>query len=194
MISIDDIIIEHNKELIADFPFLAPKNVFTGELDDKYDYSWTILDEVPDGWIDLFLLMCEDLREQLIKDKFLDKFVIYQVKEKFGKLRLSTSGYSEKVGRIIRDYEYISQFVCYKCGKSAKLYDIHHYTLPYCKSCLKEYKKKLKTKYIKKPKKYIHKVGVSYRRYRISKRYLDDYIQEEKSDTKDIWKRLHSYV
>lgn len=194
MISIDDIIIEHNKELIADFPFLAPKNVFTGELDDKYDYSWTILDEVPDGWIDLFLLMCEDLREQLIKDKFLDKFVIYQVKEKFGKLRLSTSGYSEKVGRIIRDYEYISQFVCYKCGKSAKLYDIHHYTLPYCKSCLKEYKKKLKTKYNEKPRKYIHKVGVSYRRYRISKRYLDDYIQEEKSDTKDIWKRLRSYV
>ena len=194
MISIDDIIVEHNKELITDFPFLAPKNVFTGELDDKYDYSWTILDEVPDGWIDLFLLMCEDLREQLIKDKFLDKFVIYQVKEKFGKLRLSTSGYSEKVGRIIKDYEYISQFVCYKCGKSAKLYDIHHYTLPYCKSCLKEYKKKLKTKYIKKPKEYIHKVGVSYRRYRISKRYLDDYIQEEKSDTKDIWKRLHSYV
>jgi len=194
MISIDEMIKEYNKELTKDFPFLLSKDVFTGELDKNYDYSYTILDFVPDGWVDLFLQMCEDLREQLIKDEFLDKFVIWQVKEKFGKLRLSTSGYSEKVGKIIKDYEYISQFVCYKCGKSAKLYDILHYTLPYCKPCLKEYKKELKTKYTKKPKEYIHRIGTSYKRYRISKRYFSNYTQEEKSDTKDIWKRLHSYV
>lgn len=192
MISIDDIIIEHNKELIADFPFLAPKNVFTGELDDKYDYSWTILDEVPDGWIDLFLLMCDDLKKQLIEDNFLDKFTIYQVKEKFGTMRIYTSSCSERINKIIRVYEYISQFVCYKCGKPAKLYDILHYTLPYCKDCLREQKKEVaKLSYLKKP---IHKIGTSYRRYYISKRYFSDHTFKEKIDTKDIWRRLYCYV
>lgn len=194
MINVDEMIRECNKELVEEYPFLLPRNVWTDELDKDYDYSYTLLDCVPDGWVDLFLQMCEDLKKQLIEDNFLKEFRFSQIKEKWGKLQLYNFGCSKKANRILDNYTYISGFVCYKCGKPAKLYDILHYTLPYCKSCLKEYTKNLKTKYTKKPKEYIHKVGTSYKRYRISKRYFANYTQEEKSDTKDIWKRLYSYV
>lgn len=192
MINVDEMIKECNKELVEEYPFLLPRNVRTDELDKDYDYSYTLLDCVPDGWMDLFLQMCEDLKKQLIEDNFLENFRFTQIKEKWGKLQLHNSSCSRKAYRILDNYTYISQFVCYKCGKPAKLYDILHYTLPYCKDCLREQKKKVaKRSYLKKP---IRKIGTSYKRYYIYKRYSSDYTLKEKIDTKDIWRRLYYYV
>lgn len=192
MINVDEMIKEYNKELVEEYPFLLPRNVWTDELDKDYDYSYTLLDCVPDGWVDLFLQMCEDLKKQLIEDNFLENFRFTQIKEKWGKLQLYNLGCSKKANRILDNYTYISQFVCYRCGKPAKLYDILHYTLPYCKDCLREQKKEVaKLSYLKKP---IHKIGTSYKRYYISKRYFSDHTFKEKIDTKDIWRRLYCYV
>ena len=66
--------IEYNKELLTEFPFLLPRNVWTGELDEDYDYSYTLLDFAPVGWKKLFLQCCRDLAIQLTKERKLNKF------------------------------------------------------------------------------------------------------------------------
>lgn len=38
-----------NKELVEEFPFLLPRNRFTGEVPKDYDYSYTELDAMPEG-------------------------------------------------------------------------------------------------------------------------------------------------
>ena len=41
--------IKENKKLVKEFPFLLPRNVWTGEIISDYDYSFTELDSMPDG-------------------------------------------------------------------------------------------------------------------------------------------------
>lgn len=41
---------ESNQELIERFPFLIPRNRWTGKVPEDYDYSYTELDSMPDGW------------------------------------------------------------------------------------------------------------------------------------------------
>lgn len=90
-----------NKELCDRYPFLIPWNRFSGKLiteakdggywpgePDKvpeYDYEYTELDDLPDGWRVAFGdQMCEEIREALIEDGDLDRYRVVQVKEKYG--------------------------------------------------------------------------------------------------------------
>ena len=41
---------ESNQKLIERFPFLIPRNHWTGKVPEDYDYSYTELDSMPDGW------------------------------------------------------------------------------------------------------------------------------------------------
>ena len=41
--------VKENKKLIEEFPFLLPKNRFTGEVISDYDYEFTELDSMPSG-------------------------------------------------------------------------------------------------------------------------------------------------
>ena len=41
---------ESNQKLIERFPFLIPRNRWTGKVPEDYDYSYTELDSMPDGW------------------------------------------------------------------------------------------------------------------------------------------------
>ena len=43
-------IIEKNKALVDDFPFLLPRNRWTGKVPDDYDYSYTELDAMHVAW------------------------------------------------------------------------------------------------------------------------------------------------
>ena len=55
---------ESNQKLIERFPFLIPRNRWTGKVPEDYDYSYTELDSMPDGWRKAFgEQMCEDIRE-----------------------------------------------------------------------------------------------------------------------------------
>jgi hypothetical protein len=57
-----------NKKLIKRYPFLLPRNVFTDEVPEEYDYSYIRgIGELPKGWEKLFLQMCEDIRTPLVK-------------------------------------------------------------------------------------------------------------------------------
>ena len=123
-----------NKELTARYPFLLPRNVFTDEISEDYDYSWTRLDEVEEGWKELFLQMCKEIRDALIEANYLDKFRFSQIKEKWGALRIYHFGAPQKVIDIIRKYEKLSARTCVQCGKPAVKTTVG-YILPYCTYC-----------------------------------------------------------
>lgn len=38
-----------NKKLVKKYPFLLPRNVWTGEVSEDYDYSYTQADALPSG-------------------------------------------------------------------------------------------------------------------------------------------------
>jgi hypothetical protein len=96
-----------NKELIERYPFLIPRNVWSGKIVENYDYDnpdYILLDDMPDGWRKAFgEQMCEEIREELIKaqerdpeggyddgDKvvpYLQGYYPIQIKEKYGQLR-----------------------------------------------------------------------------------------------------------
>lgn len=85
--------IQKNKELIKKYPWLMPRNRFSDEVDEDYDYSYTELDAMPDGWRKAFgEQMCEEIQRELEKFDFVDKFRVVQIKEKFGFLRIYTGG------------------------------------------------------------------------------------------------------
>lgn len=57
-----------NKELTKEYPWLIPRNRFTGEIVEDYDYSWTELDAMPKGWKEAFALkLCNELKNALGK-------------------------------------------------------------------------------------------------------------------------------
>ncbi len=130
---------EENKKLIKRYPFLQPRNVWTDKIPEDYDYDHIRggTHELPDGWVGLFLQMCEDIREPLIKANYLDKFRFTQIKEKFNHMRCYNNGASEEVLEIIQKYEVMSRYICTKCGKPA-VYETSGYIESYCVDCWKD--------------------------------------------------------
>lgn len=123
-----------NKELVKRYPYLLPRNVWTDEVPEDYDYNWTRLDEIEDGWQDLFLKMCEEIREPLIKADYLDKFRFSQIKSKWGKACFYHFGAPEEVCNIIRKYEILSARTCIQCGNPAVKVTTG-WIEPYCINC-----------------------------------------------------------
>ena len=126
-----------NKALIEDMPYLQPRNVWTDEIPKDYDYEYIRGEhELPEGWFNLFLDMCADIKKPLEKSGHLDSFRFTQIKEKFGSLRAYNNGCTEEVDDILLKYERISRFTCNKCGRLATK-ESRGYILPYCKHCAK---------------------------------------------------------
>lgn len=126
-----------NKALIEDMPYLQPRNVWTDEIPKDYDYEYIRGEyELPEGWQNLFLDMCKDIKEPLEKANYLNKFRFTQIKEKYGSLRAYNNGCPEEVHDILLKYERLSRFTCNKCGRLATKESIG-YILPYCKHCAK---------------------------------------------------------
>lgn len=123
-----------NKKLVEEYPYLLPRNVWTGEVVEDYDYSWTELDHVPEGWIELFLHMCEEIREPLIQANYINEFRFLQIKEKYGSLRVYTAGAPQEVYDIIQKYEALSERICVTCGKPATKIS-QGWICPYCDEC-----------------------------------------------------------
>ena len=126
--------VEWNKDLIKRHPYLLPRNVFTDEVDKDYDYSWTRLDEIEDGWQDLMLRMCEEIRQPLIEANYLDKFRFSQIKEKYGRACFYNFGAPKKVQEIIHKYENESARTCIRCGRNAVKVSTG-WIAPYCLGC-----------------------------------------------------------
>lgn len=142
---------EKIKALIERYPFLLPRNVWTDEVDEDYDYSYIFPLEIPEGWDRLFFQLCEDIRQPLIDVDYLDKFRLLQVKEKFNQLIVYHQGVPEAaavVERIIDKYSMMAGYVCTVCGKPAT-YETHGYVASYCDDCWKDYVRHDKGEWIK---------------------------------------------
>lgn len=130
-------VIQWRKGMIEKYPYLLPRNVFSGKVSEDYDYSYIIGEYcLPKGWFDLFLQMCEDIREPLERSGHLNDFMFMQVKEKYGSMRLYDNGATSEVHEILDKYEFLSTQVCSECGRPATKMTVG-YICPYCDDCVK---------------------------------------------------------
>jgi len=66
---------------------------------------------IGEGWHDLLRTLCEDLSKVAGPD-----FKFEQIKEKFGTLRIYSSGSNEETNKLIDAAEAASQDICENCG------------------------------------------------------------------------------
>ena len=142
--------IQKNKELCKKYPFLIPLWDYNYELDKSviafdYDYSFTWLDSLPDGWRTLAIMMCEELREELIKYNMIDSYHFIEVKEKYAEICIYDTGIPNeaydkgcKVWDIIEAYSRVSGNVCSVCGKP-DVPTTTGYIIPLCEECYNKY-------------------------------------------------------
>ena len=105
--------------------------------------SYTELDAMDAGWRKAFgIQMCKEIKKELKKHKFLYKYKIVQIKEKWGYLHWYDSGTPKdsKIYDIIRKYEQISAKTCVVCGKPATKMSTG-WISPYCDDCVVEGRK-----------------------------------------------------
>lgn len=126
---------EENKKLIEKYPFLLPHNRWTDEVRDDYDYSYTEMDAMPEGWRIAFGdAMLEELAAAL--GDYASEYRITQIKEKYGGLRWYDNGAPVHCGHyeIINKYENMSYHTCIKCGAAATKISTG-WISPYCDFC-----------------------------------------------------------
>ena len=100
-----------------------------------YEYEYTWLDYVEEGWKTIFLEMCEEI-QSVLEYEALD-FRIIDIKEKYGEMRVYTSGVNDKIISIIEHYREMSKYVCIECGRAAT-HLTTCWTRPYCEKCIPE--------------------------------------------------------
>ncbi len=142
---------EYNKALCEKYPFLIPSNRWSGkrvteaadggywpgspEHVPDYDYEYTELDSMPDGWRIAFgEQLCAELKDALVKANYLDKYRITQIKEKFGALRWYDNGNTKEGYDVLSKYEALSERTCIRCGKPATKITTG-WISPFCDDC-----------------------------------------------------------
>ena len=128
---------EEIKKLVERYPYLLPRNVFSGALSKDYDYTYIRgIGEIPVGWNKLFLQLCEDIRQPLIDADYIDEFMFSQIKEKWGHLECYHFGAPETVYDIIDKYSVMASYICTRCGKPATC-ETQGYIESFCDDCWK---------------------------------------------------------
>ena len=129
---------EYNRALIEKHPYLMPRNRLTGEVDPDYDFSWTEMDMMPDGWRIAFGdELLEKLTSILKANGFLEQYRIADIKEKFGSLRWYDFGAPEGVSDLLTGYSRVSERICMKCGRPAQWIS-KGWIVPYCDECARK--------------------------------------------------------
>lgn len=125
-----------NKKLVEQYPFLLPRNRWTGACLIDFNYSFTELDAMPVGWRIAFGEdICKEIMEELVQNECVDKYRITQIKEKYGELHWYSHGGTERIHReIVPKYEIMSRRICLQCGQPATLVSIG-WIAPWCKTC-----------------------------------------------------------
>lgn len=132
----ENITIKRNRLLIEKYPWLLPRK-WTGEVIEDYDYTYTVLDDMPYGWRIAFgEQMCEELKNALdmMDPEEVKKFRIVQIKEKYGSLRFYTNWVTDQIAEIIYKYSIMSEHICISCGAPATKMSLG-WICPWCDSC-----------------------------------------------------------
>lgn len=126
--------IEEEKQYVEKYPFLRVREI-DGTIDVNSKFPLMSL-EIPDGWYELFFQMCDDLKEVLIEEGYLNTFYFVQIKEKYNRLECYSGHFeTDKISQVLRKYEYLSQFVCTRCGKPATIETAQGYIESFCNDC-----------------------------------------------------------
>ena len=179
--------VEDNKKLIKKYPWLLPHNVWTGKPIEDYDYSYTELDDMSDGWRIAFGdLLCEEIQTELEKYNFVDEYRIVELKSKYGSMRLYDNGYPQgsNIPDIIGKYSLLSEYICEICG-DLDVPSTNGWITPICKECIKKLNYKNPEKYwdeIDKEQK-PHTLPLQYKYFRWSKEKGDETVIIDISDT-----------
>ena len=137
---------KYNKQLIAKYPWLLPRNRWTGEVIEDYDYSYTELDDMPDELRKEMYLCAKEIQQELnIMEPYqAADFRIVQIKEKYGSLRFYTNWVTDAINNVIYKYEKLSEHTCISCGAPATKISIG-WISPWCDKCAE----KLHAKFVK---------------------------------------------
>ena len=116
-----------NKNLIKKYLWLTPTSSWSGkkitdccgpngekgfwpdepEKHPDYDYEYTWLDDMPEGWRIAFGdQIVEEIHQELVKYNYVDQYSLCQIKEKYGGLRWYDNG--TPVGKLSEKYEEIN--------------------------------------------------------------------------------------
>ena len=135
---VNNLTVDMRKKLIAKYPYLMPRNAFSGKPVANFDYSFIVGEHsLPNGWLQLFLQCCEDLYKPLKKAEYLDNFRFLDVKEKYGSMRFATCRVNDEIFEILEKYEFLSQQVCCVCGEPATVIT-NGWICPYCAEHVKD--------------------------------------------------------
>lgn len=128
---------EFNRALVERHPYLLPRNRFTGETPEDYDWTWTELDLMPKGWRLAFGdEMCDRITAALNGAGCIGEYRIADIKEKWGRLCWYDFGAPDEVMKIISEYQNRSETICIYCGDTAKWISRKGWILPYCDTCV----------------------------------------------------------
>jgi hypothetical protein len=138
-----------NKKLLKRYPFLWPSDWLGNPIQKRcYDYTWTWVDDMPIGWKKAFgKMLCEELRNELVKYHAMSSYKILQVKEKYGGLRWYDVGSVGNTTKIIDAYSHLSENICIVCGKPDVPMINDGWMSPWCFDCWKKCKSQLYKKY-----------------------------------------------
>lgn len=120
------------EELIKNYPWIEM-------IENNTRVLW--YDMLPEGWRIAFgELFFSELNEALLKtfpEGIPDDFHILDIKEKWGKLRVSLSHDSEYINDVLFKYEYISSFICIDCGAPYPFAQMTYgsWVMPLCERC-----------------------------------------------------------
>lgn len=97
--------------------------------------------ECGDGWYFLIDHLCGLLQWDIDRNKH-EQIEASQVKEKFGTLRFYTNSADEKQYGMICFAEYLSCYICEKCGSMDNVKQTKGWICSLCPPCMKSYKDK----------------------------------------------------
>jgi len=90
-----------------------------------------------DGWFDILYDLCKNLKTEAEKDSSTD-FRFLQIKEKFARLTLYTSGGNKIMRDLVDATEDQSTKVCEECGSPGSLDESKYWILTLCDTCKAE--------------------------------------------------------
>ena len=172
----------YNKELFEKYPYAFSHYDLTGEVccEDDTNEPYSLDEDIPKGWSKLFWMCMEEIREPLEKAGLTNTFYFTQVKEKYGELCLYNNGATEEVLDIISKYEYLSQFICDRCGKPAD-YQTSGWIENICNECYDASKEKEKSQY--------HHDSILLDLQPCKFKYIDDKLVAIEQDYTDTWEK-----
>lgn len=114
--------VEQNKELVDKYPFLWPRyldNENFGKKWEPYNYEYTELDNLPDGWVNSWVLnFLEEINEILIEKDLLDNyFIVRMSQELWHKFKYKANIDIPEIEELVEKYSKNLDNYCIFCGK-----------------------------------------------------------------------------